>query len=350
MNTRERARALAQAASAFPGFGPGSEEALLHLIHTELGSEDTLEPWAPPRRTRAVAPGTILHIISGNTPHAGLQSLLRGLLLGSHNRCKLPSAGLPELEAFYARLPEALARRVELARTLPPEWLAEADAVVVFGSDTTVQALREQVRPEAIFLPHGHRVSFGIVFDDSALASLPGAVEDVCLFDQQGCLSPHLFYVAPEQALAYAERLAEALEAVAPAHPVLTLEEVAAIVAVREEAAFIPGARLWQNAEATPRWSVIYDPRPGFTPSCLNRTVFIKPLPADLPAAVAPVRAYLSCAGIWPPTPAHAERAAATGVSRVCPIGQMQRPPLTWRQDGQPVLAPLVRWVDYELA
>jgi hypothetical protein len=40
---------------------------------------------------------------------------------------------------------------------------------------------------------------------------------------------------------------------------------------------------------------------------------------------------------------------AEVGVSRICPVGRMQFPPVTWHQDGQPVLTPLVRWIDCEM-
>ena len=39
---------------------------------------------------------------------------------------------------------------------------------------------------------------------------------------------------------------------------------------------------------------------------------------------------------------------ARWGVSRICPIGKMQDPPLTWRHDGRPTLADLVTWADWE--
>jgi len=38
---------------------------------------------------------------------------------------------------------------------------------------------------------------------------------------------------------------------------------------------------------------------------------------------------------------------AKMGVHRVCPIGQMQRPPLSWHHDGgRPNLGDLVSWTD----
>ena len=39
---------------------------------------------------------------------------------------------------------------------------------------------------------------------------------------------------------------------------------------------------------------------------------------------------------------------ARWGAVRVCPLGQMQNPPLAWRHDGYPALADLVRWTDWE--
>ena len=39
---------------------------------------------------------------------------------------------------------------------------------------------------------------------------------------------------------------------------------------------------------------------------------------------------------------------ARWGATRVCPLGQMQRPPLTWRHDGHPPLGELVTWCNLE--
>jgi hypothetical protein len=39
---------------------------------------------------------------------------------------------------------------------------------------------------------------------------------------------------------------------------------------------------------------------------------------------------------------------ARWGVTRVCSLGRMQRPPLTWRHDGRPSLGDLVTWTDWE--
>ena len=41
-------------------------------------------------------------------------------------------------------------------------------------------------------------------------------------------------------------------------------------------------------------------------------------------------------------------RLANWGVTRICPIGRMQDPPLPWRHDGRPALADFLTWTDWE--
>ncbi len=354
MNTATRAHHLAAAAARFPFLGKTTTDDLLALVRAELGHAEALDDFVPygGHCAQAVAVATILHVVSGNTPAAGLQSLIRGLLLGAHNLCKTPSAGLPELADFRAALPAALAARVELAGELPADWLARAEALIVFGHDATIAHFRGLARPGQRFIAHGHRLSFGVVFHDPAFASAPLAARDASLFDQQGCLSPHVFYVAGD-APGYAARLAGEMRAFQEREPrgKIALAAANAIRTRREELAFRTAqgepVALWQS-DASTAWTVVFDARPGFPRSPLNRFIFVKPLPADLAAELREVRAHLSCAGLWPATLAQARTLAPLGVSRLCPLGQMQAPPWTWLQDGAPALAPLVRWVGAE--
>ena len=176
------------------------------------------------------------------------------------------------------------------------------------------------------------------MFDDPRFDSVPGAARDVSAFDQQGCLSPHVIYVSGD-ARAYAARLAVEVEALSVREPrgPISLSEKLAIRTAREELAFRAAndgtAQLWQSADST-AWTVAFDADPGFPRSPLNRFIFIKPMPADPVFELHEVRAHLSCAGIWPVAPEHARPLAALGFSRICPLGRMQMPPWTWRQDG----------------
>ena len=362
ISTAAIADRLAAAAAPFEAWlGEVQANDLLALVRAELGHEAILDGFQPHgphgHRSRAVGRTPILHVVSGNTPHAGLQSLLRGLLVGAHNLCKLPAgAPGPALAAFRAGLPPPLAARVELSETLPAAWLDRAGAVVVFGSDETILTLHRRLRPDQAFIPHGHRVSLGVVLDDPGGASWAEAARAVSLFDQRGCLSPHLLFVRGD-ARAYAAGLAGEMDRFNQHTPRGTLPagESAAIRAWRDDwrfrAANAPDDyALWHSAGST-AWTVLYDGvDTAFTASSLNRVVHVKPLPADLRAALGPARPFLSTVGLWPAGRAETEWLASLdlGASRFCPLAAMQRPPLTWHQDGAPPLAALVRWIDLE--
>ncbi|MEO6053251.1 MAG: acyl-CoA reductase [Chthoniobacterales bacterium] len=358
MNTRSIAEALAAAAADFLLLGKISTEDLLQVVQTELGHVEILDGFAPygNHHARAFGPDVILHIVSGNTPHAALQSLIRGLLLKSRNLVKIPRAGLPEVEEFCSKLPEELRARVQIASELSEAWIQQANAVIVFGSDETIHAIRKKVPASIPFFAHGNRLSFGIVFDDPSFASVANAAKDASLYDQQGCLSPHIFYIKenkPGDARLYAANLAAQMETFQKQHPRgdLSVNEAAQIFHLRTSYRFRavndPRVALWesQNSDA---WTVIYEDDSWFATSCLNRVVYVKPLPDDISASLTSVQHWLGAIGIWPCEVQFAEKLQHFGASRICAIGQMQNPAFTWHQESRQTLAPLVRWVDFE--
>ncbi len=354
MNTVERARALAEAAKLFPLLGPVSAENLLEVVRLELGHPEILDGFRPygAHFSRAIPVDPILHIVSGNTPHAALQSLLRGLLLGARNLVKIPSDGLPEVDDFLARLPAALRELAVVESRLPEDWLREAGAVIVFGSDETVAHFRKRVRSGVVFDAHPHRVSLCALFEAAPREVAAAVAEDVSRFNQKGCLSPHDIYVEGD-ARDFAARLAEEMrryEERDPRGPVTT-REVAEIAGARANyrfrAASDPRVAIWESAGSS-AWTVIFEDDPWFAASCLNRVVFVKPLPDDLNASLGPAQSWLAAVGIWPATPEWAEKVAVLRPSRICPVGRMQAPPFSWHQEGKQTLAPLAHWVDFE--
>jgi len=354
MNTAERAGALARAAESFPLLGTVSPADLIDVVRLELGHAEILDGFRPYAGafSRAIPNDPILHVISGNTPHAGLQSLVRGLLLGARNFVKLPSGGLREVEEFVKMLPPWLRERVIVNTELPETWLRESRAWIVFGTDETIIHFQRQVSSGIVFEPHPHRISLGIVFDDARGDSSPLAAADIARFNQKGCLSPHDIYVAGD-ARSYAARLAKELARYEQEDPrgAITPMEVAEIADIRANYRFRsandPRVAIWESENST-AWTVVYEEDPWFAGSCLNRVAFVKPLPSDLIGALGPVLTWVAAVGIWPATPKNAERAAALQPSRVCPLGQMQNPPFAWHQEGRQTLAPLARWVDFE--
>ncbi len=354
MKTAERAASLAQAAENFPLLGTLTAHDLIDVVRLELGHPEILDGFRPYAGgfSHAVPRDPILHVLSGNTPHAALQSVIRGLLLDATNFVKLPSSGLREIGEFIELLPPSLAERVMTRLELPESWLRESRAWVVFGTDQTIAHFQKQLPAGTVFEPHPHRISIGIVFDNTCGDSVPLAAADVARFNQKGCLSPHDIYVEGD-AKDYAARLSQALaryEKIDPRGEITPLEsaEIADIRAnYRFRSANDPRVALWES-EGSTAWTVVYERDPWFASSCLNRLVFVKPLPPDLPEALGPALPWVAATGIWPSTPENAERAARLHPSRICPLGQMQNPPLSWHQEGRQTLAPLTRWVDFE--
>ncbi len=355
MTTREIANQLAAAVRLFPFLGEMNEESLCEVVRWELGHEEILDGFQKyaGHLAMAVGPKIILHVMSGNTPHAALQSLIRGLLLKSHNLCKIPSAGLPEVGQFKKALPECLASRIEMASELPQEWMKRADALIVFGNDQTIRHFVHAVRDSQLLVTHGHKVSVGIIFDDPNFQSIAGAARDASLFDQQGCLSPHVLYVEPSLARDYAKKLATEMESFNTRTPRGAISHMEAIAiddlrrSFQFRAANDSTGMIWTSRDSTD-WTVIFDENPRFASSCLNRVIYVKPLPSDIGAALADARPHLSTIAIHPATLENAQLMSGLGATRICPVGEMQSPPFTWHQDGGQSLAPLVRWIDFE--
>lgn len=354
MKTAERAGALALAAAHFPELCPPTARDLVETVRLELGHAEILDGFQSygGHLSMAVAPRRILHILSGNTPHAAFQTILRGLLLGSHNLLKFPSCGIERLEHFADLLPPELASRMECSRDLAESWMAGADAWVVFGDDGTVSDFRGKCPPGVPFQAHGHRISLDIVLEDPEGKSCAGAARDVCLFEQQGCLSAQMIFVRGD-ARRYAESLSCEMEKFAAAHPAApaSLEAQAAVSSARAEwefrASVDSSVKVWKGS-GRPGWTVVLDGGEEVPHSPLNRFVFVKPLTEPVSEWLSLHSRSLGGLGIWPCTPKNALRFSSAGFSRICAIGRLQETPFTWHGDSQQNLAPLVRWVDFE--
>ena len=141
-----------------------------------------------------------------------------------------------------------------------------------------------------------------------------------------------------------------------PSRGDLPFEESAHIASKRGfyqvRAAASAETQLWQSQDST-AWTVVYEQDAQFQLSCLNRFVFVKPVRdlADALHSAASVKGKVSTVGLAAPR-ARAEdlalQLARWGATRICPIGRMQNPPLTWRHDGRPPLADLLTWTDWE--
>ena len=359
-----------------------TEENLELLVAQELGHAKRLDTFSAGKEERigdrtsmVTGPDLLVHIAAGNLPNPAWMSLILGLLTRSAQfmKCARGSSFLPRLFAHSLYEEDAkLGACIELAEwaggesELENALFAEADCVTATGSDETLAAIRSRLPVRVRFLGYGHRVSFGYVSREMmSERSLPklvkAATEDIIAWNQLGCLSPHVIYVEHggqlEPAL-FAAKLAEELaarEAAEPRGP-LDTHSAAAIQTRRAfyeiRAAHLPDTQLWCSENST-AWTVIFENETGFQHSCLNRFIYVKQLmdQEELLRHLEPLRHQISTVGLAATdetAPKLATRFAQWGITRICPLGRMQKPPLTWRHDGRPALNDLVTWTDWE--
>jgi acyl-CoA reductase LuxC len=349
MKLLERVQAIAESAQGFRWLGEITPQLLSDWVTRELGVEFATSSWAQyGGRFRRVIPCTpILHIVSGETPHAALQSLIRGILVGAENWIKLPSEDLVEVRSFVESLPKEL--QPSLSQQLLPDWLENAAAVVVFGSDRTIQEFASRVRPWQRFVPHGHKISFAMLLGKWTKTEVSGAIQDGSAFDQLGCLSPQ-FFLVKERADQFAGQLAAHLESSAQIQR--SLAAAAAIRAFREDWRFRTAndraAHLWESPANSLDWTVVFDPGETIPDHPLHRTFVVKPFTTTLERTIGLLQKHISTIGIHPVIPGSIDLAVRFGAQRICPIGRMQEPALDWHHDGFPSLSSFVRVIDLE--
>jgi hypothetical protein len=333
---------------------------------------------AAPARTLHLwrAPEFQVHIAAGNIPNPALTSIVFGLLTRSAQfvKCASGSSFLPRLFAhsIYDADPK-LGACLEIAEwrgghaLLENALFAEADCVTATGSDETLEHIRKHLPLHTRFLGYGHRVSFEFIAGEvlagaRAKKIVSAAADDITAWNQLGCLSPHVIYIEAGGEVAaehFAQLLAEELERREAHDPrgEISAEESAAIASRRGiyeiRAAHSPETtRHWYSKDST-AWTVVFEADARFQLSCLNRFIYVKPV-ADLKALFEnadAIRGKVSTVGLAAPEEkisGLAVQFARWGATRICPLGQMQNPPLTWRHDGRPPLGDLVTWADLE--
>lgn len=359
-----------------------TRENLHNLIVQELGHAHRLDEMcstaAEAKQQRAAmvrGPELLVHVAAGNIPNSTLLSIILGLLTRSAQfvKCSRGASFLPRLFAHSLYETDAKAAScLEIAEwrggdaSLEEPLFAEASFVTATGSDETLASVQQRLPKSVRFLGYGHRVSFGYITHGvlsgfGVKKIVARAAEDVIAWNQQGCLSPHLIYVETGGSVSpdlFAEKLAEELSRCEGEEPrgEISVEEAATVSARRDfyrvRATASSETQLW-SSESSTVWTVVYEADPRFQLSCLNRFIYVKAV-AGLDDALNhadAVRGQVSTVGIAAhddEAQALATRLARWGVTRVCPLGQMQNPPLTWRHDGRPALGDLVEWIGWE--
>jgi hypothetical protein len=270
------------------------------------------------------------------------------------------------IAAFFATLVEERPEFVAAAVARP--WtgasdpdeaaaLGTADVVVAYGGDDALRAIRAQLRPDARFVPFGHRASIGYVAADAtagpgAAARCEAIARDALLYDGEGCLSLHALFVEGPDARAFASQLAAACERVAIEFPpgALDARRAAAVASYRNLGDFRAAGGRGAIVSGTARGATIaFDPPRGEAPPFLPRVLPVYPVrgPGDVAAYCAQMRLPVQALGVADPgDPAMLALGAQIGAVRIAAFGTMQTPPLAGHHGGAPRIADFVRWID----
>ena len=366
------------------GFFKTFRAAQLHrFVAEDLGNPlllDGFQPTVKGGAVRAFGPALLVHSWAGNVPALALWSFVCGLLVKAGNIGKLPSAE-PLFAGWFAHL---------LAEVHPPiadcfavVWwkgagggdasalYAQADTVLAYGGNDALDAIRRRLPVTTRFLQHGHKLGFGMV-GAAALDTLKApplarlAAWDVMRYDQQGCYSPHVFYVqrggavSPRVFAGYLAGELAQLHRRFPRRP-LDVDDSVAVAHWRQALEWqalsaAPGAGQAPQLIGTPTdaWSVAYsDAIQPLSPTALQRTIQVVGVDAldDVLPVVAAHQQFLQTAGVAA-APEELYRLAsslgAVGVTRISAIGSMSTPEAGWHHDGRFNLLDLVRMVEIE--
>lgn len=358
-------------------------EALTSTLREELGDPAVLDGWveAPPagkrggerrlRRRRAAGPPLLFLVHAGNVPGVAVTATIRGLLVRSGVLCKAPAAEPGLLAAFareLAREDPLLGRCVATtwwpggeAAAEEQAWSERAGTVVLYGGEAATDAYRRRLGPATELVIYGPKVGLGAVLPDAARSGegAAGLAEDVCAYEQAGCVSPRVIYVMAEDPMPWARELAGALEAETSRLPRPEPDpgQAAAVRSVRARAEF----RGYASEDGRPRvladdrsmaWTVLVGGDPAPRTEGLPRVVRVHGLDAvaELGSLLAPLEGRVQALGYAGSEGVEelVELAHRLGVGRVAPFGTVAWPPADWRHDGRPQILPLLRWTDWE--
>jgi len=352
--------------------------AIRDWVRQEVKPFGALERFSPAEDgapVRAVGPRLAVHVLPGNVPLVWLPTLAACLLMRTPCLVK-PAADDPCTPALFVaslakRLPELAAALAVLPwdggdTAVEESALERSSAVIVYGSDSTLRAVARRVPPDAKLLAHGPRYAVGAIGREMASpgrieAVADAAARDALLYDGRGCLSLAAVYVErggllePAETVAVLGRAMERASAdLPPGKPDTETAAVTQSWRARIRARALAGKP--SAIFAGPRgldWTVLYDAELAAPAVPLVRTLWVgavgtlEEIPSRLAGCGGTVHA-LAFSGPEPRRLDLAERLAPAGLTRVCPFGRMQEPPLIWPHGGASPFKRLLDWARME--
>lgn len=274
-------------------------------------------------------PGEVLVIAARTLPVSAMRAVLMGRLLGARVRLKTASGQQALAEAMEQADPGVIATPfTSNDQASLRSHLSEVDAVVVLGDDETLKDVAGVTPAGCVFVGYGHKVS-GAWIEHPDEEAAQGLALDLCAWDQGGCLSPQVAWIAGDP-LDFLPTLSEAVMKVERALP-MALPRAARR---GREVARVTGQMLGSIQETeTSLLCALNQPRfrsgPGY------RTLWLLPMEPAAVRDISPALSSLACTANPP---------AGLGAQvRLCRPGELQRPPLGWPHDGRPNLLPMLR-------
>jgi hypothetical protein len=335
---------------------------LERAIVQELGSLEVLDDFVG--GVRAYPVGTVVVVSSRTTIGVALVPAVYALCA----KCRVVVKDREDslIASYFGTLAQELPLLASLAEARA--WtggdpqadreLRLADAVVAFGGDDALGAIRASVRPGTRFVGYGARTSLGYVsrgaLRDEAQARdvARGAARDLVLYDGEGCMSLHALFVERGGGVGPADFTRLLLEAVQAACVDFPAGRIDARVA-----AYCTGAVF---REAQGRGSVFRTP-------AVDATLVLDPplheppplLPRILPVYSVEradeceeyVRSHalpLETFAIAAPDRVLVELGARLGAVRIALLGGMQAPGAGLHHGGRSRIADFIRWVDVD--
>lgn len=361
---REAGFSGAMASRVVQGMAEGwTRSALRRLLEAEFENPAVLDGFAAARgrRLHARGRGLTFHVGAGSVPGVTATSMIRALLVKCPSLAK-PGAGditlsVALLELLWEEAPE-LARGAAVLyweggsdrnRELETLACSQAEQVVAYGGPEAMEGLRTSAGPHAPVLLHGPRTGVVIAVEETDAS---GVADAAALFDQRGCVSPHvvLFLGDREGAGRWGRSLdieLQALDSAVPPGPVPAdvagrLQQLRGTLELRGAAGEGVGV-LGRHVLL----AGLNDVEP-----IGSRVVWVVPCEDDraVEAALSRLGPVLQSVGmdgtVLRDRFAHA--AAAAGATRIVSVRKLAFPPPEWIHDGRGPLRELVRWAERE--
>lgn len=334
--------------------------ALEYKIRHELGAElyqtrNLTPPESFPQIQERLMPlGTLFHISAGNVDAIPAWSVIEGLLTGNINLLKLPQADNGLTIQFFQHLIqiEPILREYVYIFDTPSSDVAGmkrlsqcADAVIVWGGDTAIQAVRQLAPPECKLIEWGHRLSFCYISGNPENSELTALAQHILKTQQLLCSSCQIIYLDTEdmsQIYQFCEQFLSYLETEAKHFPVKEINAIAEMTLKRYTADLesIMTGNSKQNRIFQGKYcSLTACQDSELELSCLYGNPLVKPLPRNqILSVLRRKKGYLQTAGLICSPESQSiltEILIQSGINRIFPAGKMSDTVLGEAHDGE---------------